>query len=74
MHGTSSRSFILVSQFSAAVQGEDRDEETPTNTSYKKKLQFTQKQNAKKQFAVLAGWLLQKEAAICVSAAIANNF
>jgi len=31
------------------------------HTSYKKKLQFIQKQIAKKQFAVLAGWRFKKK-------------
>ena len=31
------------------------------NTSYKKKLQFIQKQNAKKKFVVLAGWRFKKK-------------
>ena len=43
------------------------------HTSYKKKLQFIQKQIAKKQFAVLAGWRFKKKAAICISAPIANK-
>jgi len=31
------------------------------HTSYKKKLQFIQKQIAKKQFAVLAGWVFEEQ-------------
>lgn len=66
MHGT----YILVSQFSA-VQGENtalcpkKKEKIQLkklhHTSYKKMLQFIQKQIANKQFDVLAGWRFKKK-------------
>jgi hypothetical protein len=63
--------YILVSQFSA-VQGEDTDEETPAYQLQKEASVYSET-NCKEAVRCAGRLALPKEAAICISAAIANK-